>query len=411
METYIDRPLHQRHILLCVAGGIAAYKSVELLRLLVGAGATVQVAMTRSAQEFVGPLTFQTLSGRRVFTDIFDSQQDADIGHIRAADGADLLIVAPATANLIARITAGMANDPVAASVLACRAPVLVAPSMNVNMWEHPATVANVATLRGRGLHFVGPDSGFLACQWTGSGRLSDPAEIVEAASRVLSPQDCAGLRFVVSAGGTREALDPVRFIGNRSTGEMGFALARAARRRGAEVTLITGPTHLDQAGGAEVIAVQSAHEMHQSVVSASATASVVIMAAAVADYRPKEVSAEKLKKESWGANPSIELERTQDILAELGASRSGDKPYLVGFAAETEDLLASAQAKLKAKKCDLIVANDVSKSDRGFGAPTNEVLLVGKEGETLVPLASKDLVAHRIITRVLLDLQSSSGA
>ena len=231
----LTNPLSDRRIVLCVAGGIAAYKSVELLRMLTKAGASVQVAMTRSAQEFVGVLTFQTLSGHPVFTDLFDNRQDAEIGHIRVADGADLVLVAPATANVLARITAGMANDPVTAAVIATRAPILLAPAMNVNMWESPAVRANVACLAERGMSFVGPEQGFLACKWTGQGRLSEPAAIAEAAAQLLSPQDMKGMRVVVSAGGTEEAIDSVRFLGNRSTGKMGYALGRAASRRGVD--------------------------------------------------------------------------------------------------------------------------------------------------------------------------------
>jgi phosphopantothenoylcysteine decarboxylase/phosphopantothenate--cysteine ligase len=397
-------------LVLCVAGGIAAYKSVLVLRNLVKLGAGVQVAMTPSAREFVGALTFQTLSGQSVFTDLFDSQQDADIGHIRVADGADLIIVAPATANVLARIVAGMANDPVTAAVIAARCPILLAPAMNVNMWESAATRANVATLVERGFQFVGPDDGFLACKWTGSGRLAEPEDIVEAAARILTPQDCKGLRVVIAAGGTQEDLDPVRYLGNRSSGKMGYALALAASRRGAEVQLIAGPNHLANHTGAALTAVRSAQEMSEAVLARSAEADLVIMAAAVADYKPSQASTQKRKKDAWGPRPELALERTQDILATLGRSPSGKRPYLVGFAAETEKVEEAARSKLKSKGCDLIVANDVSQSDRGFGSDNNAVELIWSGGSKSLPLASKDSIAHGILDHVLVDSLRARG-
>jgi len=406
----LAHPLSDRRIVLCVAGGIAAYKSVELLRLLTKAGASVQVAMTRSATEFVGVLTFQTLSGHRVFTDLFDNQQDAEIGHIRVADGADLILVAPATANVLARITAGMANDPVTAAVIASRAPILIAPAMNVNMWTNAAVQANVETLAQRGMLFVGPEQGFLACKWTGAGRLSEPADIVEAATRVLCPQDMQGLKVVISAGGTQEALDPVRFLGNRSTGKMGLALSRAASRRGAEVTLVHGPTSATPNTGATNVAVRSAKQMCEAVCHAQTGADLVVMAAAVADYRPTTVEAQKLKKESFGEAPALPLERTEDILAKLGAERIGTRPYLVGFAAETEDVASAAQGKLTRKQCDMIVANDVGQSDRGFGSDDNAVELFTATGHrSSLALASKDSIAHGILDQALREMGGQS--
>jgi phosphopantothenoylcysteine decarboxylase/phosphopantothenate--cysteine ligase len=360
--------------------------------------------MTPSAQEFVGPLTFQTLSGKPVFTNLFDSQQDADIGHIRVADGADLIIVAPATASVMARMVAGMASDPVTAAVLAARCPVLLAPAMNVNMWENAATRANVQTLAERGFQFVGPDAGFLACQWTGSGRLAEPSDIVEAAARILTPQDYDGLRVLVSAGGTREDIDPVRFLGNRSSGKMGYALALAASRRGAHVELVAGPTALENTTGATLTPVRSAKEMFEVVRSKSQDADIVIMAAAVADYRPATAATQKRKKESWGDEPVVSLTRTTDILATLGALPEGKRPYLVGFAAETEKVKSAAQAKRKAKACNLIVANDVSQSDRGFASDSNAVELIWDGGSKSVSLASKDHIAHEILTQVRID-------
>ena len=417
----LANPLSDRRIVLCVAGGIAAYKSVELLRLLTKAGASIQVAMTRSATEFVGALTFQTLSGHRVFTDLFDNQQDAEIGHIRVADGADLIIVAPATANVLARITAGMANDPVTAAVIASRAPILIAPAMNVNMWATAAVQANVETLGARGMYFVGPEQGFLACKWTGAGRLSEPADITEAAARVLCPKDLSGMKIVVSAGGTQEALDPVRFLGNRSTGKMGFALSRAASRRGAEVTLVHGPTNAVPNTGATNVPVRSAQQMSEAIALACDGADMVIMAAAVADYRPATVESNKLKKASFGASPSLPLERTEDILAKLGAERVGANPFLVGFAAETENLEEAARQKLTRKRCgswksvrkrcDMIVGNNVSLSDRGFGSDENAVEIFAASGRRAsVPLASKDSIAHEILDHALLEMSKGQS-
>lgn len=413
-ERGLTAPLAGSRILLAVGGGIAAYKSVELVRLLTKAQAEVQVVMSARATEFVGALTFQALSGRAVFTDLFSLTQESDIGHIHAADQAQLVIVAPATANGIARLAAGTANDAVSATVLATRAPVLLAPSMNVNMWEHPATRRNLTTLVDRGAHVVGPGDGFLACRWTGPGRLAEPADIVEAARRVLTPQDLAGRRVLVTAGPTRERIDPVRFLSNRSTGRMGIAVARAAVLRGAHVELVLGPADASAPLGVECTHVQTAAQMHTAVSQRAASADAIVMAAAVADYRPTDPAAQKLKKQS--ATKTVSLERTTDILATLGAIRAQPspdgandaneaneaRPVLVGFAAETRDLEASAQAKLAAKGCDLIVANDVSQADAGFGVETNRVLLVSAEGVETVPLANKLAIAHAIWNRVV---------
>ena len=398
-------PFSGRRIVLCVAGGIAAYKSVYLLRTLVKAGADVRVAMTPSAREFVGPMTFQALSGQAVFTDLFNSEQDAEIGHIRVADGADLVIVAPATANLIAKVKAGLAHDPVTAAILAARCPILLAPAMNVNMWEAQSTQDNLRILVERGFHFVGPDSGFLACKWTGTGRLAEPDEIALAAAALLTKQDLQGLRVVVSAGGTKEDLDPVRFLGNRSTGKMGHALAAAAMQRGATVHLVSAapPDSLPPATS-EYSSVRSAEEMRVAVTQASAKADLVIMAAAVADYRSAFIAPQKLKKST--GELELKLTRTIDILAELGASRRGTKPFLVGFAAETENRLDAARDKLRRKGCDMIIANDVSQSDRGFSSDNNAVDVVSKSGVRAIALASKDSIAHSILDQVLVDMR-----
>lgn len=397
-------PLAGAEIVLAVGGGIAAYKACELTRLLIKAGAKVQVAMTRRAQKFVGALTFGALTGRPVFTDLFDLTQESEIGHIQVADRADLVIVAPATANLIARLAAGAADDVVTALCLATRAPVLLAPSMNVNMWQHPLTQANVRRLVDVAeTRVVGPGDGFLACRWVGPGRLAEPSDIVEAAARVLAPQDLAGRRLVVSAGPTHEAIDPVRYLGNRSTGKMGYALAVAAARRGAEVTLIAGPTSLPDPVGLEVVHVEDATAMAAALEAQVWTADAVVMAAAIADFRPRARSARKLKRTEIGATPALELEANPDLLGGLGLARAakGGGPLLVGFAAETHDVVDYARAKLAAKGCDLVVANDVTAPGAGFAVDTNHVTLVEADLTTEVALADKATVAHRIWDRI----------
>jgi len=402
MGGHPHEPLAGRQVVVAVCGGIAAYKSALLVRELVRKGAAVRVVMTRAAGEFVGEMTFQALTGSAVFTELFDRGQEAEIGHIQVADRAELVIVAPATANTLARLSAGMADDPVAAVVLATRAPLLLAPSMNVNMWENPITQRNVDELvRLRGASLIGPGAGFLACRWIGPGRMAEPEDIVFAAERLLSTPDLRGRRVLITAGPTREAIDPVRFLSNRSTGRMGFALARAATLRGAKVELVSGPTSLIPAPGVALTPVTTAAEMCEAVMERRASADVAILSAAVADYRPTEVADHKRKKDAWGASPAIALERTTDILAALGATREGGRPLLVGFAAETGDPLAAARAKLAAKHCDLIVANDVSRSDIGFGSDDNEVVLVSGEGEERLARASKDAIAHGILSRI----------
>lgn len=399
-------PLKNRNIVVGVAGGIAAYKAVELVRLLTKAGAGVQVVMTRRARKFIGELTFQALTGRPVFTDLFDLSQESEIGHIQVADRADLVIVAPATANVMARMAHGMADDVLTAVLLATRAPILLAPSMNVNMWENPITQANVQRLVELAqVKLVGPGAGFLACRWIGPGRLAEPHEIAEAAAFMASPQDLAGKTVVVSAGPTHEALDPVRFLGNRSSGKMGYALARAAARRGASVHLVSGPVSLPRPAGVEVVSVTDARAMAAAIDGLRERADVIIMAAAVADFRPREAAVHKLKKADTARTEAvIALEANPDILAGLGAWRreqGRSRPLLIGFAAETQDVLDSARAKLERKGCDLVVANDVSQPDAGFGVDTNRVTLVGADGVEALELGTKDEVAHRIIDRV----------
>ncbi len=397
-------PLAGAEIVVAIGGGIAVYKIAEVVRRLTKADAKVQVVMTPRATEFVGPTTFQTLSGRRVFTDPWDLGQDSEIGHIQIADRAELVIVAPATANLIARMAAGMADDAVTSVLLATRAPVLVAPSMNVNMWNHPLTQKNLATLVSIGTHVVEPGEGFLACRWIGKGRLAEPADIVEAAAHVLAPKDLAGRRVVVSAGPTYEPIDPVRFLGNRSSGKMGFALAAAAARRGALVTLVAGPVAEPDPHGVAVQRVETAVQLQAAVEAAATGADAVIMAAAVGDFRAASEAAHKLKRGELGATVALELTANPDVLAGLGAARAargGAGPVLVGFAAETRDVVRYARAKLAAKGVDLIVANDVTEPDAGFAVDTNRVVLVDAAGEEALPVAPKRVVAHRILDRV----------
>jgi phosphopantothenoylcysteine decarboxylase/phosphopantothenate--cysteine ligase len=390
-------PLIGRRILVGVAGGIAAYKAAELVRALVKAGAEVRVVMTAAAQRFVTPLTLQALSQHPVATDTFDLTQEATIGHIQLADAAELMVVAPATADVIARLAHGLADDLLTTVALACRAPLLLAPAMNVNMWRHPATQANLKTLIERGVHTVGPDAGELACGWIGEGRMIEAAEIAVACARLCGRHDWAGRRVVVAAGPTWEPLDPVRFIGNRSSGKMGFAVARQAARRGAEVTLVAGPTALPTPPGVARVDVETAAEMRQAVLAAVEGAAMVVMTAAVADYRPATVAAEKLKKEALGEAPAIALARNPDILAEL----RGRAPVVVGFAAETEEVERNAVEKRARKGCDLLVANDVSEPGSGFGTDTNRVILVGRDGGVeRLPRLTKDEVAERILDR-----------
>jgi phosphopantothenoylcysteine decarboxylase/phosphopantothenate--cysteine ligase len=357
--------------------------------------------MTRAATRFVGALTFEAITRRPVITSQWRPGANADIEHIAIADTAALLLVVPCTANVIGKFAHGVADDFLSSLYLATRAPVLLAPAMNSNMLAHPAVQANLAQLRGRGVTFVEPGEGYLACGWIGKGRLAEPADIVAAAAGLLSGRgSLAGTTMVVTAGPTFEDLDPVRYIGNRSSGRMGFALASEARRRGARVTLIAGPTTLAPPAVDEVVRVRSAAEMHAAVMQWSVAADVVIMAAAVADYTPASSAAGKLAKTD--APLTVTLTRTRDILADLGERRAGgDRPLLVGFAAETDDVLRKAREKRARKHVDLIVANDVSQPDRGFDAETNAVTIIGADGEQAIPLQHKDRVAAAIIDRL----------
>jgi len=388
-------------VALGVTGGVGAYKAVEVARGIQKAGHEVLAVMTRSARRFVGPLTFEAITRRRVITDQFRTGLNSDIEHIAVASDIALLLVAPATANVIGKFAGGIADDFLSSLYLATQAPVLIAPAMNTRMLEHPAVRDNMARLAGRGVQFVDPGSGYLACGWVGKGRLAEPDEIVAAALRLLQPAGpLRGKRVVVTAGPTQEDLDPVRYLGNRSSGRMGFALAADAARRGAEVVLITGPTSLAPPPAVGIIAVRSAADMHRAVMDHALDADVVIMAAAVADYTPAAPAREKIAKAA--DELTVHLVRTVDILGELGRLRgSKDRPLLVGFAAETSDLLARARAKRQSKRVDLIVANDVSRPDAGFDRDTNAVVLVSAEGEQEVPVQPKAGVARAILDRV----------
>lgn len=394
--------LHNKRIVLGVSGGIAVYKAVELLRLLTKACADVHVIMTSAAQQFVTPLTFQTLSSNPVHSELFNLIAEREIGHISLADRADLFILAPATANVIGKIANGIADDMLSTTVMATKAPLLIAPAMNVNMYTNPIYRENEAKLRRFGCLFVEPVCGSLACGWEGQGKLAAPETIFEAALSALSPKDLAGRTIMITAGPTREEIDPVRYISNHSSGKMGYALARAALRRGARVILVSGPVSLPLPDGAETMCVASAGEMRDAVMSRVNGCDVVIKAAAVADYRPLERKAVKLKKQA--DTLMIELCRNPDILAELGALPQ--RPFLVGFAAETDRLAEYAARKLKEKKLDMIVANDVSQADAGFNVDTNRALLLFRDGRSReCSLMSKDELAWTILDQLVCEL------
>jgi phosphopantothenoylcysteine decarboxylase/phosphopantothenate--cysteine ligase len=386
-------------VALGVTGGIAAYKAAELVRLLQDRGVRVQVVMTRAAQEFVRPLTFAALSGEKVITDLFgagaeEPNIDSAVEHIAVAQAIDALVVAPATADVIAKFAHGEANDFLTTLFLATTAPVVIAPAMNVNMWENAATQANIQTLKARGVNVVEPDSGYLACGMVGAGRLAANETIVLAVLKALkAEQDLTGETVLITAGPTREPIDPVRYIGNRSSGKMGYAIAEAALRRGAKVILVSGPTALKPPSSAEVIQVQTAQQMRDAVMAHLDRATIVIKAAAVADFTVRTAADEKIKRKG---PMTLELEPTTDILAEVGA-RKGSR-IVIGFAAETNDALANARKKLESKSLDAIVLNDVSQPGIGFDSERNAVTILTHAGAETVPETSKWEVAHRVL-------------
>ncbi len=387
-------------IALGVTGGVGAYKAVEIARGLQKRGHDVAAIMTRSARRFVGPVTFEAITRRRVITDQFEPGTNSDIEHIKLATDIGLLLVAPATANIIGKFAHGIADDFLSSLYLATRAPVLMAPAMNTNMLGHDAVRANFEALRARGVRFVDPGDGYLACGWVGTGRLAEPEAVVEAAEAILAPRGTLlGKLVVVTAGPTYEDIDAVRYIGNRSSGRMGYALAAEAARRGARVVLVSGPSGLAAPANVELVRVRSAVEMHGAVLEHLTAADMLIMAAAVADYMPEERTAGKMEKSDGPL--ALTLVRTPDILAEAGKARgSARRPLLVGFAAESGDPIARARAKLRAKNADMIVANDISRSDAGFDSETNAVTLVTASGDEPLVVAPKAEIAFAILDR-----------
>ena len=402
--TEATEQVQGRRIVLCVTGGIAAYKVAYVARDLALMGADVRVVMTRSAQQFVGPQTFASLTGNPVSSELFGA--GADVPHVELARGADLVVVAPATANALAKMALGFADDLFSATVLTARCPVLIAPAMHMEMWEHPATQDNVRALVERGVVVVGPASGPLSSGDEGPGRLSEPDDIVAAVAELLSHGvELSGRRILVTAGGTQEPIDPVRFIGNRSSGMMGFAIAEEAARRGAKVTLVAGPTNLVPPAGVHVVRVKTAQEMRDAVLAEAPVADAIVKAAAVADFRPAAHADRKLKKAK--GPPDVTLVPTPDILAELGADRGLRKPggVLIGFAAETEPdagrLAELARSKLESKRADVIVANDVSSPDSGFEVPTNRAVIADRSGVTDVGLVTKRQLAKAVVDQI----------
>ena len=386
-------------IILGITGGIAAYKAADVCSSLVKKGATVHVVMTENATKFVGPATFRALTGNQVITGLWDEPEEYEIAHVSLPEKADAFLIAPATANIIGKIASGIADDMLTTMVMASSIPVILAPAMNVRMWENPIVKANVERLASLGYIFVNPEKGRLACGVEGVGRLADPPKIVQAVMDFLArKQDLAGVSILVTAGPTQEPIDPVRFIANRSSGKMGYAIAKAAAERGAKVILVSGPTSIPVPPNVELVSVQTAAEMIDAVLGRLPEVQVIIGAAAVADYSPKSPSKEKIKKTE--AEKSIELVPTKDIMAEVGKRK--DKRMLVGFAAETANLIENAKAKIESKSLDFIIANDVSKPGVGFGSDDNEVAIITRSGETQeLPRLPKQEIARRILDRI----------
>jgi phosphopantothenoylcysteine decarboxylase / phosphopantothenate---cysteine ligase len=389
-----------KNILLCVTGGIAAYKAAALTSQLAQRGANVKVMMSESACKFIAPLTFQALSRNEVYIDTFDEKNPAVIAHIDVADWADLVLVAPATANTIGKLAHGIADNMITTTLLATKAPVWIAPAMNVHMYEHPAVQANIETLYRFGYRFIEPSEGYLACGYVGKGRLEEPEKIIENIEAYFASRTpfLKGKKVLVTAGPTREKLDPVRFFSNRSTGKMGYAIAEAAARFGAEVTLVSGPTELEAPANVETVRVESAQEMYEAVMERFPHVDIVIKAAAVADYRPKHVFAKKMKKQP--GDYVIEMERTTDILKTLGEQKTSQ--ILVGFAAETDHVEEYAKQKLESKQLDMVVANNVSEEGAGFAGDTNIVTIFKRDGSVRsLPLLPKKQVAEEILKEI----------
>ena len=391
----------KKTVVLCVTGGIACYKSAMLGSLLVKRGYDVEVVMTRNATEFIGPHTFDSLTHNRTMVDTFDRNFQNHVEHVALADKADLLIVAPATANVLAKAAHGIADDMLTTTILACSCPKLAAPAMNTRMYENPVTQDNLETLRRYGWQVIEPKSGRLACGAVGMGKMPEPEELLEAVDHAVRyEKDLAGLRLLVTAGPTREALDPVRFLSNHSSGKMGYAVARAASDRGAEVTLVTGPTALKPPAFVETVEVTSAQEMFDAVTRRAQEQDIIVKAAAVADYRPAEYSENKLKK-GEGDPLSLPLERTRDILLWLGEHKKPGQ-FLCGFSMETERLLENSRKKLKKKNLDMVAANSLNEAGAGFGGSTNVLTLITADSEEQLPLLSKEEAAHRLLDGIL---------
>ncbi len=401
-------PLTNKRILLGISGGIAAYKSAELVRRLIDEGAQVRVAMTQGAQNFVTPLTFQALSGQPVHTQLLDPEAEAGMGHIELARWADALLVAPASANVIARIANGLADDLLTTLCLARRAPLWLAPAMNQAMWANPATQANIAKCTALGIHLIGPASGSQACGDVGPGRMSEVADIIADLSQALAPSAnlLAGRTLLITAGPTREAIDPVRYISNHSSGKMGYALAQAAEQAGAKVILISGPTALASPSGVTRVTVNSALEMYDAVFEHLSSCDIFIGSAAVADYRPAEVATSKIKKTS-ADSMAVAMIKNPDIISDVASQ--ANKPFTVGFAAETNQVIDYARDKMQRKQLDMIIANDVSRSDIGFNADHNEVTVLWRNGQQALPNLSKSALAERLVTMIAQQFTSLS--
>ncbi len=395
--------LDGRTVVMGVTGGIAAYKACEVVSGLTKLGAKVFVIMTHNACQFVAPLTFQTLSKNPVVTDTFATPDKWEVEHISLAKRAELFLIAPATANIMAKIAHGLANDMLSTTVMATAAPILIAPAMNTGMWNNPATQANVRTLKERGIHFVGPDGGRLACGDSGMGRMSEPSDIMEACIGILNARrDLEGLSVLVTAGPTREAIDPVRFLTNKSSGKMGYAIAKAAEERGARVTLVSGPTALEKPANVTLRSVETTEDLYDVMMAEAPAHDIIVQAAAPADFKPESVSARKMKKTNDADTLTLQLTPTQDVAAAVGKIKKPNQT-VVCFAAETDDVLEHAMEKLRRKNADLLVANDVSRAGAGFDVDTNIVSMLEAEGLHEYPMMPKSEVAHAILDRILI--------
>ncbi len=396
--------LQGKHIILGVTGSIAAYKTASLASALVKQGADVTVIMTKNATNFINPITFETLTGNKCLVDTFDRNFQFSVEHVSLAKLADCFLVAPASANVIAKAAHGLADDMLTTTLLACTCPKIFAPAMNTRMYENPVTQDNLKTLTKYGMEVIAPAVGYLACGDTGAGKMPEPEDLLEVIIRAVTPKDLAGKSLLVTAGPTREALDPVRFLTNHSTGKMGYAIAKAAANRGARVTLVSGPVNLKTPLGVERVDISSAAEMAEAVLSRAPEQDIIIKSAAVADYRPATVADNKIKKKD--GELTIELERTQDILATLGSQKKPGQ-FICGFSMETENLLANSQAKLEKKNVDMMVANNVKVEGAGFGVDTNVVTLITRVGAQELPILTKEEVAHRLLDEIRKRMQA----